>query len=280
MLELGLRTGEEGPGFHNPELILRDAARLPRKDANPEAAADLMALMEGMDECAYRKDWNHVITLANRNFRKMFSDPTQEPRDLTGLTDYDLFSEEYADQSYELEEQVLAGLPVAYVAQQTVRGRKERLDHRKFPVWDQGGQITGLFTIIAATTERVLAERALRANEESLRGAQKIAGVGTFVLDVQGQTWTASDALYEILGIDKGCECRLAVWTDLIREEDLAALVKLYGSGERRTASVVYPGCSHRARYVRSRDEIYQREPAMDRGPGSKRMGCCGSCSL
>src|SRR5208282_3556176 len=180
-------------------------------------------------ECAYRKDWNHVITLANRNFRKMFSDPTQEPRDLTGLTDYDLFSEEYADQSYELEEQVLAGLPVAYVAQRTVRGRKERLDHRKFPVWDQGEQITGLFTIIAVTTERVLAERALRANEESLRGAQKIAGVGTFVLDVQGQTWTASDALYEILGIDNGCECRLAVWTDLIREEDLAALVKLYG---------------------------------------------------
>ncbi len=220
---------KKGRSFTILNLILRDAARLPRKDANPEAAADLRALMEGMDECPDRKDWNHVITLANRNFRKMFSDPTQEPRDLTGLTDYDLFSEEYADQSYELEEQVLAGLPVAYVAQQTVRGRKERLDHRKFPVWDQGGQITGLFTIIAVTTERVLAERALRANEESLRGAQKIAGVGTFVLDVQGQTWTASDALYEILGIDKGCECRLAVWTDLIREEDLAALVKLYG---------------------------------------------------
>lgn len=97
---------KKGRSFTILNLILRDAARLPRKDANPEAAADLRALMEGMDECPDRKDWNHVITLANRNFRKMFSDPTQEPRDLTGLTDYDLFSEEYADQSYELEEQV------------------------------------------------------------------------------------------------------------------------------------------------------------------------------
>jgi diguanylate cyclase (GGDEF)-like protein/PAS domain S-box-containing protein len=220
---------KKAQGFAILNLKLRDAARLMHGNANPGATADLLALLEGIDECAYRKDQHHVITLANRNFRRMFSEPTQEPRDLTGLTDYDLFSEEYADQSYELEEQVLAGLPVAYVAQQTVRGRKERLDHRKFPVWGPGGQITGLFTIIAVTTERALAERALRANEESLRGAQKIAGVGTFVLDIQEQTWTASDALHEILGIDKECEHTLAVWTDLIRQEDLATLVKLYG---------------------------------------------------
>jgi PAS domain S-box-containing protein len=216
-------------GFAILNLILRDASRLKHKDADPGAVADLMALMEGMDECAYRKDRNHVITLANRNFRRMLSDPSKGPRDLTGLTDYDLFSEEYADQSYELEEQVLAGQPVAYVAQQMVQGRRERLDHRKFPVWDPQGQITGLFTIIAVTTERAQAERTLRANEESLKGAQRVAGVGTFVLDIQGQVWTASDVLYEILGIDKGCERTLAVWTDLIREEDLAALVKLYG---------------------------------------------------
>jgi PAS domain-containing protein len=216
---------KKAQGFAILNLILRDASRLRHKGANPGAVADLMALIDGMDECAYRKDRNHVITLANRNFRRMLSDPSKEPRDLTGLTDYDLFSEEYADQSYELEEQVLAGQPVAYVAQQMVQGRKERLDHRKFPVWDQGGQITGLFTIIAVTTERVLAERALRANEDSLKGAQKNAGMGTFVLDIQEQTWTVSDVLYEILGIDKGCERTLAVWTDLIREEDLAVLV-------------------------------------------------------
>jgi diguanylate cyclase (GGDEF)-like protein/PAS domain S-box-containing protein len=210
-------------------LILRDATRLPHKNTDPRTAAELMALMEGMDECAYRKDWNHVITLANRNFRRLFSNASEEPRDLTGLTDYDLFSEEYADQSYELEEQVLAGQPVAYVAHQTVHGSRERLDHRKFPVYDPQGQITGLFTIIAVTTERAQAERTLRANEESLRGAQRVAGIGTFVLDIQGRVWTASDVLYEILGIDKGCERTLAVWTDLIRQEDLAALVKLYG---------------------------------------------------
>ena len=92
-------------GFAILNLILRDASRLKHKDADPGAVADLMALMEGMDECAYRKDRNHVITLANRNFRRMLSDPSKGPRDLTGLTDYDPFSEEYADQSYELEEQ-------------------------------------------------------------------------------------------------------------------------------------------------------------------------------
>ncbi len=216
---------KQAQGFAILNLKLRDPSRLTREGAG----AELTALLEGMDECAYRKDRNHVITLANRNFRRMFSDPAEEPRDLTGLTDYDLFSEEYADQSYALEEQVLAGQPVAYVAHQTVQGRKERLDHRKFPVRDQAGEITGLFTIIAVTTERAQAERVLRANEESLQGAQRAAGVGTFVLDVQERKWTASDVLFEITGIDEGCERTLAVWPDLIRREDLAALVKLYG---------------------------------------------------
>jgi hypothetical protein len=57
------------------------------------------------------------------------------------------FSEEYADQSYEFEEQVLAGRPVEYVAARNAcRGRKERLDHRKFPVCAiREGQIIGLF---------------------------------------------------------------------------------------------------------------------------------------
>ena len=216
-------------GFAILNLDLRGGASTKQEDANRGSSVDLMAVMECVDECAYLKNRNHVITLANGNLRRMFSNPSQEPRDLIGLTDYDLFPEEYADQSYEFEEQVLAGRPVEYVLQETVQGRKERLDHRKFPVRNREGQIIGVFTIVAVTTERVLAEQALRANEESLKEAQRIAGVGSFILDIDEKTWTASEVLYEILGLEKGCERAAALWSDLILPEDLTRLVKLYG---------------------------------------------------
>ena len=235
----GYELEKTAEGFAILNLELRCGTRMGQEEADRGSPVDLMAVMDCVDECAYLKDRNHVITLANGNFRRMFSDPSQEPRDVIGLTDYDLFPEEYADQSYEFEEQVLAGGPVEYVLQETVQGRKERLDHRKFPVRDRGGQIIGLFTIIAVTTERVLAEQALRANEESLKEAQRIAGVGSFILDIEEKTWTASDVFYEILGLEKGCERTVALWSDLILSEDLTRLVSLYGKRELNKSKVL-----------------------------------------
>jgi diguanylate cyclase (GGDEF)-like protein/PAS domain S-box-containing protein len=231
-------------------LNLQGSTRTEQEDADRGSSVDLMAVMECLDECAYLKDRNHVITLANGNFRRLFSDPSQQPRNVIGLTDYDLFPEEYADQSYQFEEQVLAGEPVEYVLQAAVQGRKERLDHRKFPERDQKGQIIGLFTIVAVTTGRVLAEQVLRANEESLKEAQRIAGVGSFILDVEEKTWTASDVLYEILGLDKGCERTVALWSDLILSEDLSRLTKLHGDMNRERSKML----DEEIRFIRQTD--------------------------
>jgi hypothetical protein len=87
--------------------------------------------------------------------------------DLAGLSDYDLFPEEFADESYAVEEEVLAGKPLGLLLQETLdgEGKKQWLDQRKFPVRDEAGQIVAIFTIAGVTTERVLAERALRESE-------------------------------------------------------------------------------------------------------------------
>jgi diguanylate cyclase (GGDEF)-like protein/PAS domain S-box-containing protein len=221
-----------GQGFTILHLKMRDAVGMEPAMAASESGVDLTELMEGMDECAYVKDRNHVITRANQSFRKMFSDSSQELREVAGLTDYDLFSEEYSDQSYEFEEQVLVGKTVAFDLQETIRGKRERLEHRKFPVRDKRGQIAGLVTIVAVTTNRAEAKRALREGEESLREAQKLAGIGSFVLDIERQTWTASQMFYEILGLDKDCERTAAVWSDLVLPEDLTRLSNLYGEAD------------------------------------------------
>ncbi len=52
-------------------------------------------------------------------------------------------------------------------------------------------------------TERKLAEEALRESEESLKEAQKIAGLGSYVTDIRTGTWTSSDVLDQLFGIGK-----------------------------------------------------------------------------
>ena len=72
-----------------------------REGASP---VDLMALMDIVNECVHLKDRNHLIFLANRNFRQAHPGSSGQLRDLTGLSDYDLFSEEFADDLYAVEE--------------------------------------------------------------------------------------------------------------------------------------------------------------------------------
>ncbi len=191
----------------------------------------LAAVFDSVNECVHIKDRNHLVILANHNFRNEQSLPALGLRDVAGISDYDLFPEEFADESYAAETEVLAGRAVEPLLQEAldIDGKKEWLSHRKFPVRDKLGTVIAILTIAAVTTEHVLAERALRASEESLREAQKIAGVGSFILDIEAQAWTASDVLYEILGLERECERTVAVWNHLIHPDDIGRLSALFG---------------------------------------------------
>lgn len=198
---------------------------------NMQSALTLRAVLESLEECACVKDRDHVIVAANRNHRLLFPNASGWPEDLHGLTDYDLFPEAQADASYAREEKVLRGETGARVTFEALRkdGKKEWLDHRKFPVRDEQGQIIGLLTLVSVITEGILAEAALRESEQSLREAQKIAGIGSFTLNVVEQSWTGSEMLCEILGIEKSAKPELSEWSRFILEADMSRLVHLYG---------------------------------------------------
>ena len=68
--------------------------RLPDPTA---CTADLLAMLDSLDQCASIKDREHTIRQVNRSFRDLHADE----RDPIGKTDYDLFPEDYADRSYE-----------------------------------------------------------------------------------------------------------------------------------------------------------------------------------
>ncbi|MCY2931282.1 MAG: PAS domain S-box protein [Planctomycetota bacterium] len=74
--------------------------------------------------------------------------------------------------------------------------------------------------IAIALAERK-AEEALRESEALLRESQRIAGLGSYVVDdVAVGAWRSSDVLDEIFGIDQAYERSLEGWANLIHPDD------------------------------------------------------------
>ena len=72
---------------------------------------------------------------------------------------------------------------------------------------------------------------ALTESTESLREAQRIAGLGSYVLDIDSGVWTSSETLDAIFGIDEEFERTVSGWTALIHAADRAMMVA-YFAGE------------------------------------------------
>ncbi|MDH2917814.1 MAG: PAS domain-containing protein [Sideroxydans sp.] len=60
----------------------------------------------------------------------------------------------------------------------------------------------------------------LRESEEFLREAQLIAGLGSYVLDIQTGRWQGSDAIFQMHGIDKSYETTLTALAQLDHPDD------------------------------------------------------------
>ncbi|MGC1463818.1 MAG: PAS domain S-box protein [Terracidiphilus sp.] len=77
-------------------------------------------------------------------------------------------------------------------------------------------------------TEHRQAEQALRDSEESLREAQSIAGLGSYVTDIFSGTWTSSEVLDGLFGIGKDYERTVEGWGALVHPDDRAGMVAYF----------------------------------------------------
>jgi PAS domain S-box-containing protein len=201
-------------------LWLRDAKSLFDPEDALAVHPGFRSMMENTNDFIFFKDRNHVFTSASQTLVSV-TQPSVHWTDLIGLTDYDVFPEEYADVYYRLEKQVFAGLTVAQEVQQyeTLEGSKGWVDNRKYPIRNAQGEITGLFGIARVITEQVRAEQALRQERETLQLILDYAPIGIWLQDGNGKIAFVNKAFCQATGIAEAQFRSVDHYAELIPEE-------------------------------------------------------------
>ena len=200
-------------------------ARDVREPGDAFLVACFKSLLEHTTDAVYVKNRNHVILAASRSMPD-FAVPAAQAGGLVGYTDYEVRTEADADCTYRLEKQTFAeGCPTNRIQQVQLRDGTQRwFDNRQYPINGPDGELAGVFGIAIDVTESIEAINELRASQNSLRLSQKIAGIGSYLLDIPSALWTSSETMDEIFGIDPSYERTTSSWLSLVHPNDRAAM--------------------------------------------------------
>jgi diguanylate cyclase (GGDEF)-like protein/PAS domain S-box-containing protein len=208
------------------ELLLEDVASLHATRIQPARLTTIEPMMDFVGEVLYFKNRDHVFTAMNQAARRIFCGEGLAGPDPVGKTDYDLFPECYADISYRLEKEVIAGADVATEIHATPFSTpsKKWLNSLKYAVRGPGGDVIGLFGVAHDITNHRLVQERLYESQEMLRDAQSIAGIGAYHLDFATGLWTSSDLLDQIFGIGGDYDRSVEGWVMIVHPDDRASM--------------------------------------------------------
>jgi len=86
------------------------------------------------------------------------------------------------------------------------------------------GGVSMMLSIVHDVSSRVKAEQTLRESLELVSESQRIAGIGSYDLDITTGCWTSSEVMDEIFGIGKDYTRTVEGWTALIEPSDQAMM--------------------------------------------------------
>lgn len=153
-------------------------------------------LMDGLPDSIYFKDTRSRFTMVNR--RKAEKSGVDDPVDLVGKTDFDLFSEEHAGQAFEDEREVMrTGVPLIGKEERETwpDGSETWVSTTKMPLYDGQGDVAGTFGISRDITQRKRAEAEIRKREARFRALVELAPDIIFRLGPDGNIEFVSGAV-------------------------------------------------------------------------------------
>jgi two-component system sensor histidine kinase/response regulator len=146
----------------------------------------LATLMDKGPDMIYFKDIQSRIIRANQALARRVG--MNDPEQMIGKTDFDLFKEEHARQAFEDEQAIIrTGQPVLDKEEKEVfpDGRVLWVSTTKMPLYDQTGQISGTFGVSRDITVHKRYEEALSKSEERFRTLFEQAAVGVALIETK-----------------------------------------------------------------------------------------------
>jgi diguanylate cyclase (GGDEF)-like protein/PAS domain S-box-containing protein len=123
---------------------------------------------------------------------------------------------------------VMAHGQVVALANHTLLLAKDRQKYQiadsAAPIRNAEGDIVGVVLVFSDVTEKYQAEVALHQSQESLKEAQRIAGIGSYALDFSAGLWYSSEELDRLFGIAASFERSVQGWETLIHPADRAMM--------------------------------------------------------
>ena len=146
----------------------------------------------------------------------------KDPKEIIGKDDFQMGWHEQAEAYRTDDRNVIESGKSKYLIEETQTtpdGKTITLLTSKIPLLDFAGKIIGILGTYFDITERKKAEETLETNEKFLRETQKIAQLGSYILNISTGTWKSSEILDSIFGIDKDSDKSVQGWTTIIHPD-------------------------------------------------------------
>lgn len=237
-LEVSLRRAEINGKVHILSMARDFTGRKQAEKQLEEEHSRLRSLIQNIPELIWMKDDNGVYRLCNPAFERFFG---AKEEDIVGKTDYDFVAAELAD-FFRMNdrEAMAAGGPRTNEewVDFATDGKRVLLETTKAPVLDERGQVLGVLGIGRDITEVSAAQDALRQSEALLRQSQRVASVGHYVFEPASDSWTSSEELDSIFGIDEHYPRDTEGWLKLVHPSQRAEMAdylkeQVLGGGNR-----------------------------------------------
>lgn len=160
--------------------VVRDISERKRAEAAIEESKKMLQLvLDSIPVQVFWKDRNSVYIGCNRQFARdaRFEDPGQ----VVGKTDFDMWWRDYAQQSIESDQEVLETgcIKLAYEKERiTPEGYVIWLSTSKVPLTDIDGNIIGVLGVYENITQRKNADAERQVLQQQLQHAQKMEAIG------------------------------------------------------------------------------------------------------
>ncbi len=187
------------------ELEFEIVDRIQAQEALHREQHLLRTLMDHSPDAIYFKNKESRFIKVNTTFAK--SHGKESPVGLLGLTDFDLFTDEHAQEAFDDEMLVLnTGEPIIGKEEKETwpDGHETWVSTSKLPLYDDKGNITGTFGISRDITESKLAEQELRRHAAHLEAINTIISSTSTAVDYHELLKITLDLSLYALDLDIG----------------------------------------------------------------------------